>query len=107
MEMGAAREEKQKRHGFHRLARIGLPLFLVSAGGTPALPVFSEQSLMRLMAHPMTHENDGCFRERRRLAGFAFRINAAAIPNSGRRDAGAPGIFGTVPHAPCGAPDDA
>jgi hypothetical protein len=28
-----------------------------------------------------------------RLAGFAFRINAAAIPNPGRRDAGAPGAI--------------
>jgi hypothetical protein len=45
------------------------------------------------MAHQMTHENVGCFRERRRLAGFAFRINAAAIPNPGRRDAGAPRVF--------------
>jgi hypothetical protein len=51
---------------------------------------------MRLMAHPVTHENIGFYWERRRLAGFAFRLNAAAIPNPSRRDAGAPSaIFGT------------
>jgi hypothetical protein len=45
----------------------------------------------------MTHGNIGFYWERRRLAGFAFRLNAAAIPNPSRRDAGAPSvIFGTV-----------
>jgi hypothetical protein len=34
--------------------------------------------------------NKECPWERRRLAGFAFRINTVAIPNPGRRDAGAP-----------------
>jgi hypothetical protein len=43
----------------------------------------------------MTHENIGFYWERRRLAGFAFRLNAAAIPIPSRRDAGAPSaIFG-------------
>jgi hypothetical protein len=45
-----------------------------------------------LMAPPMTHENVGYW-ERRRLAGFAFGINATAISNPGRRDAGAPGVI--------------
>jgi hypothetical protein len=46
------------------------------------------------------NKNVGYFRERRRLAGFAFGINAAAILNPGRRDAGANGIrfcFGAAP----------
>jgi hypothetical protein len=63
--------------------------------------IISKQSLMRLMAHPVTHENIGFYWERRRLAGFAFRLNAAAIPNPSRRDAGAPSvIFEAASNAP-------
>jgi hypothetical protein len=61
---------------------------------------------MRLMAHPVTHENIGFYWERRRLAGFAFRLNAAAIPNPSRRDA-ASTLFSKQSLMRCGAPDGA
>jgi hypothetical protein len=88
----------------HLNRHLSIRPFITAQRGTRSLQpvtVFSEQSYMRPVAHPLTHENDRCMSERP-PARVRFSINISGGPVAPTIS-----LFSRQPILHFGAPDDA